>query len=163
MTDLDRIDRRILFELQRDARLSNQELAKRVSLSSSPCWRRVRQLEEDGIIRDYVALLDPKRLGLPVLAYAHVSLDNHHPDTVQSFDALVGELPEVMECCAMSGEYDYLLKVRTSSMAGYERFLRQGLLQHSGVRAVNTSFVLSQRKYTTALPVEQLRDGELET
>ncbi|MDX1570783.1 MAG: Lrp/AsnC family transcriptional regulator [Xanthomonadales bacterium] len=157
MAELDRIDRQILAELQRDGRLSNQELARRVSLSPSPCLRRVRQLEEAGIIGSYVAILDPKRVGLPVIAYAHISLDNHHPDTVESFDELVAELPEVMECCAMAGEYDYLLKVRVASMEEYERFLRHGLLQHVGVRAVNTSFVLSQRKYTTALPVEELR------
>lgn len=153
MIDLDAKDRALLRELQRDGRLSNQELARRVDLSTSPCWRRVRQLETDGVITGYVALVDPERVGLSVLAYAHVSLDNHHVDTVASFDDLVNELPEVLECCAMSGEYDYLLKVRTRSMEAYEHFLRGGLLRHNGVRAVNTSFVLSQRKSTTALPV----------
>lgn len=153
MSELDKKDRQILHQLQREGRQSNHELARRVDLSPSPCWRRVRQLEDDGVIAAYVALLDPRTVGLPVLAYAHVSLENHHAETVQSFDALINELPEVLECCAMSGEYDYLLKVRTSSMETYEHFLRSGLLRHPGVRAVNTSFVLSQRKFTTALPI----------
>ncbi len=150
---LDAKDLAILEALQSDGRLSNQDLANRVALSPSPCWRRVRRLEESGIITGYVALVDPEAAGLPVLAYAHVSLENHHADTVESFDQLIREMPQVLECCAMAGEYDYLLKVRTASLDGYERFLRQGLLQHPAVRAVNTSFVLSQQKYTTSLPV----------
>lgn len=154
MLDLDSKDRAILEALQTDGRLSNQDLARQVALSPSPCWRRVRRLEDTGVIRAYVALVDPAAVGLPVLAYAHVSLENHHSQTVESFDSLIRALPEVQECNAMAGEYDYLLKVRTASMEAYERFLRRGLLQHPGVRAVNTSFVLSQQKFTTAVPVD---------
>jgi len=151
---LDAKDRHILRALQRDARLSNQELAKKVDLSPSPCWRRVRQLEQSGIIKAYVSLLDPAQVGLAVLAYAHVSLKDHHPGTVETFVAVVQESPQVLECCAMSGAYDYLLKVRTRSMEGYEDFLHNQLLAGANVRSVSTSFVMSQKKYTTALPLD---------
>jgi DNA-binding Lrp family transcriptional regulator len=153
MEPLDSKDRALLQELQRDARLSNNELARLINLSPSPCWRRVKRLEDEGIITGYVALLDARVVGLPVLAYAHVSLENHHADTVEGFDALIRDIPEVLECSSMAGEYDYLLKVRTSSLEAYEDFLRQKLLRHAAVRAVNTSFVLSQQKFTTALPL----------
>src|SRR5579872_1957000 len=94
---LDRLDRRILNELQADARISNQELAKRVGLSPAPCWRRLRRLEQAGFISGYATLLNAPAVGLPILAYALVSLENHHPETVREFDRLVKERPEVLE------------------------------------------------------------------
>src|SRR6185312_5879072 len=99
---LDRLDRRILDELQQDARMSNQELARRVGLSPAPCWRRLRRLEEAGFITGYATLLDGATMGLPILAYALVSLENHHPETVRQFDQLVRDRPEVLECHSMS-------------------------------------------------------------
>src|SRR5437868_14457184 len=96
--NLDRVDRRILDELQGDARISNQELAKKVGLSPAPCWRRLRRLEEEGFISGYVTLLSSSAIGLPILAYALVSLENHHPETVKQFDRLIQDRPEVLEC-----------------------------------------------------------------
>ena len=150
---LDRVDRRILDTLQADARISNQELAKRVGLSPAPCWRRRRRLEEEGFISGYATLLNSSAIGLPILAYALVSLDNHHPETVRQFDRLIQDRPEVLECHSMSGANDYLLRIVAASMEAYEHFLSTQLLQLSAVRSVNTSFVLRTKKSTTRLPV----------
>jgi len=150
---LDRLDRRILDELQGDARLSNQDLAKRVGLSPAPCWRRLRRLEKEGLISGYVTLLNAPAIGLPIVAYALVSLYNHHPESVKQFDQLVADRPEVLECHSMSGNNDYLLRIVAGSIEAYERFLSTHLLQVRGVRAVNTSFVLKTKKFTTRLPV----------
>src|SRR5580658_9912518 len=116
---LDRLDRRILEELQLDARISNQELAKRVGLSPAPCWRRLRRLERAGFIAGYATLLKAPAIGLPILAYAVVSLENHHPESVRQFDQLVKERPEVLECHSMSGANDYLLRIVAASMEAY--------------------------------------------
>src|SRR5882762_631502 len=150
---LDRLDRRILEELQADARISNQELAKRVGLSPAPCWRRLRRLEDAGFIAGYATLLRAPAIGLPILAYAVVSLENHHPESVRQFDQLVKERPEVLECHSMSGANDYLLRIVAASMEAYDHFLSTQLLQLAAVRSVNTSFVLRTKKYTTRLPL----------
>jgi DNA-binding Lrp family transcriptional regulator len=150
---LDRVDRRILDALQADARISNQELAKRVGLSPAPCWRRLRRLEEEGFISGYATLLNGSAIGLPILAYALVTLENHHPETVRQFDRLIQDRPEVLECHSMSGANDYLLRIVAASMEAYEHFLSTQLLQQSAVRSVNTSFVLRTKKSTTRLPV----------
>ena len=150
---LDRLDRRILDELQSDARISNQELAQRVGLSPAPCWRRLRRLEEEGFIAGYATLLCAPAIGLPIQAYALVSLENHHPQTVRQFDQLVRDRPEVLECHSMSGPNDYLLRIVAASMEAYEQFLSTRVLQLPAVRSVNTSFVLRTKKFTTRLPV----------
>ena len=150
----DRLDRRILEELQLDARITNQELAKRVGLSPAPCGRRVKRLEAEGFISGYATLLSAAAIGLAVQAYALVSLENHHPQTVQQFDQMVRERPEVLECHSMSGPNDYLLRIVAASMEAYERFLSTHVLQLSAVRSVNTSFVLRTKKFTTRLPVD---------
>jgi DNA-binding Lrp family transcriptional regulator len=150
---LDRLDRRILAELQSDARVSNQELAKRVGLSPAPCWRRLRRLEQAGFIAEYVTLLCAPAIGLPIQAYALVSLENHHPQSVRQFDQLVRERPEVLECHSMSGPNDYLLRIVAASIEAYESFLSTQVLQLPAVRSVNTSFVLRTKKFTTRLPV----------
>jgi DNA-binding Lrp family transcriptional regulator len=150
---LDRLDRRMLEELQLDARISNQELAKRVGLSPAPCWRRLRRLEQAGFIKGYATLLDAAAIGLPILAYALVSLENHHPESVRQFDQRVKERLEVLECHSMSGANDYLLRIVAASMEAYEHFLSTQLLQLTAVRSVNTSFVLRTKKFTTRLPV----------
>jgi Lrp/AsnC family leucine-responsive transcriptional regulator len=152
--NLDRLDRRILDELQADARISNQELAKRVGLSPAPCWRRLRRLEKDGLIDGHVTLLNASAIGLPITAYAMVSLENHHPESVKQFDQMVSERPEVLECHSMSGTNDYLLRIVAASIVEYEKFMSTHLLQLRAVRSVNTSFVLRTRKQTTRLPVE---------
>ena len=151
---LDRLDRRILDELQSDARISNQELAARVGLSPAPCWRRLKRLEKEGLIAGYATLLDAPAIGLPITAYAMVSLENHHPETVKQFDQMIADRPEVLECHSMSGTNDFLLRIVAASIVDYEKFMSAHLLQLRGVRAVNTSFVLRTRKHTTRLPVD---------
>jgi DNA-binding Lrp family transcriptional regulator len=149
---LDRVDRRILDELQADARISNQDLAKRVGLLSAPCWGR--RLEQEGFIASYATLLNASSVGLPILAYAQVTLDNHHPESVREFDQLIAHRPEVLECHSMSGSNDYLLRIVAGSMEAYEHFLSTHVLQTKAVRSVNTSFVLRTKKFTTHLPLE---------
>ena len=143
---LDEFDLRILHEIQADGRISNRALAEKVSLSASPCWRRLRELEQKGIVRGYAALLNPAQVGLNVLAFAHVSLENHHADTVAQFDQAIADSPEVLECHSTSGEYDYILKIVVSDIAAYEAFLSGKLLQIPAVRTVNTRFSLRQKK-----------------
>jgi len=150
---LDEIDRRILTELQENARISNRDLAEKVGLSAAPCWRRVRRLEQSGVVTRYAALLDAEAVGLPVTAYLHVALDDHHPQTVEAFDELMKTLPEVLECYSMSGQTDYLLKVVAPNMSEYEAFLTRHLLPVAAVRSVNSSFVLKRKKVTTVLPL----------
>ena len=147
---LDRVDRRILEELQADARISNQDLAKRVGLSSAPCWRRLRRLEEEGFIASYATLLSPTAIGLPILAYAQVTLENHHPESVRQFDQLIAQRPEVLECHSMSGANDYLLRIVAGSIEAYEHFLSTHVLQTKAVRSLS-----SPRKVAlTGTPVE---------
>jgi len=153
---MDNIDRKILAELQRNGRLSSQALAEKVGLSSTPCWRRVRRMERDGLISGSVVLLDPERVGLQVMAFAQVSLEDHHPDSVAEFDRMVDELPEILECHAMSGQHDYQLKVVCRSIADYDRLLSQHILRVKAVQTVNTSFVLRTNKTTTELPLDDI-------
>jgi DNA-binding Lrp family transcriptional regulator len=151
---LDRVDQRMLEELQADARISNQDLAKRVGLSTAPCWRRLRRLEEEGFIASYATLLNPSAIGLSILAYAQVTLENHHPESVRQFDELIARRPEVLECHSMSGTNDYLLRIVAASIEDYEHFLSTYVLQTKAVRSVNTSFVLRTKKFTTRLPLQ---------
>jgi DNA-binding Lrp family transcriptional regulator len=151
---MDRTDYKILAELQRNGRLSSQALAERVGLSTSPCWRRVRRMEREGVIRSAVAILDPDKVGLHVMAFAQVSLEDHHPDSVAKFDSVVTARPEILECHAMSGQHDYLLKVICESIGAYDKLLSEHILRIKAVQTVNTSFVLRTRKSTTALPME---------
>ncbi len=150
---MDQIDLKILAELQRDAGLSAQALAERVGLSTSPCWRRLRRLHRDGVIQGRVALLDPEKVGLHVIAIASVSLEDHHADSVAEFDRLVKDCPEILECYATSGQYDYLLKVICASIGAYDELLNKRIMQCKAVHTVNTSFVLRTAKDTTALPL----------
>lgn len=154
---MDRYDIAILEALQHDGRISNRELAERIGLSTAPCWRRFRDLEKQGKIEGYAALLNRESLGLQITALAQVSLENHHADTVAAFDAAVQECPEILECHKTSGDYDYLLKIVTTDMAGYEAFLSRRMLLLPSVRSVSTSFSLVQKKFTTALPLDHLR------
>lgn len=151
--DLDAIDRRILMEMQADGRISNHELAERVGLSPSPCLRRVRQLEAEGVITGYVALLDPDALGLGVTAFVRVRLDRQSDSTLETFETAILALPEVMECYLMTGESDYQLRVLVPSLAEFEEFLRHKLTRISGVGQVTSSFALRPIVYRTALPV----------
>ena len=156
--ELSKQDLAILAHLQEDGRISNRDLADRVSLSPSPCWRRVRSLESQQVILGYTALLDAQKLGLSILAFANVSLVDHHPATVQHFDQSISEAPEVLECFMTSGDHDYMLKVVTRDMSSYQDFLSEKLLRLDCVRTVNTSFALKQKKISTRLPLVA-RDG----
>ena len=150
---MDRTDRKILAELQKNGRLSSQALAAKVGLSTSPCWRRVRRMEKAGVIAANVAILDPVSLGLDVIAFAQVSLEDHHPDSVLEFDRMVKDLPEIQECHAMSGQHDYQLKVICESIGAYDQLLSKHILRVKAVHTVNTSFVLRTNKNTTAIPL----------
>lgn len=148
----DRYDLRILEELQSNGRISNQELAERVGLSPSPCLRRVRALEEAGFIRQYVALLDPARLGLSLTALVQISMDRHTPERFEQFEAAVKGFPEVLECYLITGQAaDYLLKVMVRDMAHYESFLLGRLTRLEGVSGVHSSFVLRRAVDKTEL------------
>lgn len=157
---LDRTDLRILAELQRDGRLSNQELADRVALSPSPCLRRVRRLEESGVIRQYAALLDPARVGLGLMAYVNVKLEKRATTrgrfAADDFRDSVERWPEVVECCATTGDADYLMRVYVRDLAHFSRFVMDTLLRHPGVMDVRSSFALQRIKDTTALPLDHL-------
>ncbi len=154
---LDRLDLAILTALQNDGRLSNRDLAKQVSLSPSPSWRRLRRLEESGVISHYAAVVDRERAGLSILGFAHVTLNDHGTRTVEKFDRAIMLAPQVLECHATSGEHDYMLKVVAPDMAAYQDFLSEYLLKIGVVRTVNTSFALKQQKNTTVLPLEQIK------
>lgn len=151
---IDAIDQRILAELQADGRITNHELAGRVGLSPSPCLRRVRALEEAGVIRNYVGLVDPAALGLHVSAFVRVRLDGQDDRHLAAFEQAVADFPEVMECYLMTGESDYQLRVLVSSLAAFEDFLRQKLTRIAGVSQVTSSFALRPVVYRTAIPVD---------
>jgi len=153
----DKADIAILEALQQDGRLSNRDLAKKVSLSTSPSWRRLRALEEAGVINHYAAMVNREKVGLSIMGFAHVTLHDHRAENVRKFDhAIMGASP-VLECHATSGEHDYMLKVVAPDMVSYQDFLSDYLLKIGVVRTVNTSFVLKQQKNTTSLPLDQIR------
>lgn len=155
MTDLSPQDLRLLDILQHDGKLPVQDLARRAGLSASPAWRRVRRLEEAGVIARYVALLDPKALGLDTMAYVHVSLTDHNADNIARFDRFVDAEPHIVECCSITGTDDYLLKIVVRDAEALEAFLMNRLLAMEIVRSTTTHFVLRQKKYATALPLGQ--------
>ena len=152
---LDRTDLRILDVMQHNGRLSNQEIAERVSLSPSPCLRRIRRLEELGVIRGYVALLEPKKLGLGLLAYVSIKLEKRGKSPMDEFKARVQTWPEVVACYAMTGEMDYLLRVHVGDLEHFSRFVMEQLLKQPGVVDVKSSFALERIKDTTALPLSR--------
>ena len=155
--ELDAIDRRILRALQADGRMIYDALAAQVSLSPSATLRRVKRLEESGVIAGYVALVSPERVGLSLTAYLNVRLEKHSEVNKRTpmdlFRASVLTWPEVVECAALTGEMDFLLRVVVQDMAHYSRFIMDTLLKHPSVQDCKTSFVLDRVKNTTAMPV----------
>ena len=149
----DNTDRRILRVIQEEARVSNSELAERVGLSPSPCWRRVRALEESGVIERYVTLVNAKAVGLPINVFATVTLEKQAESALELFEQAVAKRPEVMECNLMTGEFDYLLRVVVPDLAAYERFLMDHLTRIKGIASIKSSFSLKQVTYKTALPL----------
>ena len=154
---LDKPDIAILEALQKDGRLSNRDLAKKVSLSPSPSWRRLRALEEAGVISHYSAVVNREEVGLSIMGFAHVTLHDHRSENVKKFDQAILGAPQVLECHATSGEHDYMLKVVAPDMASYQDFLSGYLLKIGVVRTVNTSFALKQQKNTTVLPLDYIK------
>ena len=151
--ELDRYDHLILEALQKDGRISNQELADSINLSPSPCLRRVRRLEELGLIDGYVALLNARKLGLTLMAFIQISMDKHTPERFEAFETTVGSYSEVLECHLITGQSaDYLLKVIVKDMDGYQQFLLQKLTRIEGVSGVHSSFVLKSPINSRALP-----------
>ena len=152
---LDSIDRRILAELQESADLSMQELGERVGLSHTPCWRRVRRLEQKGFITRRVALLDGKQLGLAVNVFVNVNLRRHQENALNRFEEAVQDVPEIVECYTVSGETDFMLRVVVSDVGAYERLLKATLVHLPEVGNLTSTFALRQVKYTTALPLSR--------
>ena len=156
---LDRTDRRILQAMQRNARISNLELAEAVGLSPTPCSRRVKRLEASGIIRAHVTLLDQSKLCLKLTAYISISMDRHTPERFEAFEAEVRQYPEVMECSVVTGQSaDYLLRAVVPDMEYYEKFLLGKLTRIDGVSGVHSSFELRRVVQRTELPFEHIND-----
>lgn len=156
---LDRLDRRILDHLQRDARVSNLELAEAIGLSPTPCARRVRRLEESGLIRGHVTLLDQKQLGLTLTAFITISMDRHTPDRFEAFEEAVQVFEEVTDCSVVTGQNaDYLIQAVVPDMGYYERFLLGKLTRIPGVTGVQSSFVLRRVVQRTALPLAHTQE-----
>ena len=150
---LDTIDIRILNELQNDSSHSNVELAKRVHLSPSPCLMRVKALKDKGVIRNYVALADPKILGLGLNVFISISLKEQSKESLAEFENRISEYDEVMECYLMTGDSDYLIRVAVADMAALEKFILEQLTPIAGIEKIRSSFALKQVRYKTALPL----------
>jgi Lrp/AsnC family leucine-responsive transcriptional regulator len=151
---LDRYDRHILDLLQQDSRISNQDLADKIGLTPSPCLRRVKTLEDAGLITAYRALVDARKLGLTLMALIHISMDQHTPERFQHFEASIVDIPEVLECLLITGQSaDYQLKVVVKDMDAYQELLLNRLTRITGVTGVHSSFVLRRVVDRTALPV----------
>ena len=150
---LDPIDIRILNELQNDSSHSNVELAKRVHLSPSPCLMRVKALKDKGVIRNYVALADPKVLGLGLNVFISISLKEQSKEALAEFEQRISEHDEVMECYLMTGDSDYLIRVVVADMGALEKFILEQLTPISGIEKIRSSFALKQVRYKTALPL----------
>jgi len=150
---LDAIDIRILNELQNDSAHSNVELAKRVHLSPSPCLMRVKALKDKGVIRNYVALADPKLLGLGLNVFISISLKEQSKQALGDFEQRISEHDEVMECYLMTGDSDYLIRVAVADMGALEKFILEQLTPIPGIEKIRSSFALKQVRYKTALPL----------
>ncbi len=146
MPHLDDIDHRIITELQRDGRLAIVDLADRVGLSSTPCLRRVKRLEADGLIRRYAALIDAKAMGLGTQALVQVTLDDHSEPVVAAFEAAIRQRPEVIACYAVTGEMDFLLQVQVADLEAFSDFALKALLRMPGVRGTKSSFIMQTVK-----------------
>ena len=153
IAEIDQYDRSILRILQSDGKIGNQELAEKVNLSNSPCWRRVKKLEESGVIDGYVAMLNPKALGLSAMAYVHIALLDHRQQTIEILDDFVAGQEQIIECSSVTGSNDYVLKIIERDNESLEKFIMQGLLRLGIVRSSTTNLILRQKKHTTALPL----------
>ncbi|PSW07552.1 Lrp/AsnC family transcriptional regulator [Photobacterium lipolyticum] len=153
MSGLDNIDRTLLRLLQQDGTTALAELADAVNLTTTPCWKRLKRLEENGVLRQRVALLDPVKLGLSFTAFVQVKTSNHSKEWYHCFVETVSEFPEVMEFYRMAGEYDYMMKVQVADMAAFDLFYKKLVNSVEGLTNVTSTFAMEPLKYTTALPV----------
>jgi Lrp/AsnC family transcriptional regulator len=151
--ELDRIDREILRLLMRDAARSLAEIAQEVGLTPTPCWKRIRRMEEQGVITGRVALVDPDRVGLPISVFVSIETGDHSADWIARFAAAVESMPEIVECWRLGGDVDYLLRVVVADMAGYDGFYRRFVAAVPALRKVTGRFAMERVKGTTALPV----------
>lgn len=154
---LDKFDRKLLIELQRDASRPTAEIAEAVGLSQSPAWRRIQRLRAEGIIKAEVALLDRRKLGLNAHVFAQVKLNAHGRAHLDEFTTAIASFPEVLECYVLMGPVDFLLRIVTADVEAYERFFFEKLSRLSGVQEVNSTMALSEIKGTTALPVHEFQ------
>ncbi|MER9115660.1 Lrp/AsnC family transcriptional regulator [Mesorhizobium sp. M0954] len=151
---LDNIDRKIIAALQVDGRMTAQQLAERVGLSASPCARRVRLMEDMGVITGYAALIDQDMVDLPISVFASIKLERQRESELKRFNAAIARWPEVVDCYLMTGQRDYLLRVVVRDLHAYERFLKEKLTRLDGVSSIESSFALAQIKRSNRLPVE---------
>ena len=149
---MDARDRRIIRELQKNGRLTNQELAERVNLSPSPCLRRLRNLETAGVIIGYTALVDQKAYGLPITAFVRIRLERHSEEAVRGFEGQIARLDEILDCHLLAGGDDYLLRVIVASLEAYEDFIRRKIRAIPGIASIDTSFAYGVVKQTRAYP-----------
>ncbi|MCE2596167.1 Lrp/AsnC family transcriptional regulator [Motilimonas cestriensis] len=150
---LDKVDIKILELLQRDVSLSVSDIAEQVNLTTTPCWKRIKRLQDEGVIRHKVALLDPQQLNLDLTAVVQVKTQQHSATWSEAFLSHVKDLDEVMECYRMAGEYDYMLKVVVKDMRSFDAFYKKLVNRVSGLTEVTSSFAMEQLKYTTELPL----------
>jgi Lrp/AsnC family leucine-responsive transcriptional regulator len=150
---LDDIDRKILAVLQTDGRISLADLSAKVGLSPSPCLRRIRMLERDGIITRYVAVLSQDQVGLPVSVFVSIKLESQREQALERFNKAIAKWPEVLECYLMTGPRDYLLRIVVADLSAYERFLKEKLTKVDGIASIESSFALAQVKYSHVLPI----------
>lgn len=149
---MDSKDRQILTELQADGRLTNQDLSERVNLSPSPCLRRVRLMEERGVITGYTAMVDQKAWGLPITVFIRIKLERHSDDAVHAFERAIMQMPKVMDCWLMTGRSDYMLRVIAADLDDYEQFVRRDLQRVPGIASIDTSFAYGRVKHAQVLP-----------
>jgi Lrp/AsnC family leucine-responsive transcriptional regulator len=157
---IDAVDIRILNELQADGSLTNLELAKRVHLSPSPCLTRVKALENDGVIDRYVALVQPKSLGLNLSVFISISLKEQSKSALAAFEKSIADHDEIMECYLMTGDSDYLIRVAVADITALEKFILEQLTPIAGIEKIRSSFALKQVKYKTALPLPEMVQGK---
>ena len=155
MIELDHFERKILRELQRDASQTTAEIADKVGLTPSPCWRRIDRLEKEGLIRKRVALLDRRKVGLNAQVFAQVKLNAHGRANLDEFSAAIGGFPEVLEAFVLLGTMDFMLRIVAKDIEAYERFFFERLSKLPGVQEINSTVALSEMKRTTALPVRR--------
>ena len=156
---MDRLDRKILRLLQEDATLAVADIAKRIGLSTTPCWRRIQKLEEEGVIRKRVAVLDPAKINAAVTVFVAIRTNSHNIEWLKRFSEVMRDLPEVVEFYRMAGDIDYLLRVVVPDIAAFDEFYKR-LISKIEIRDVSSSFAMEQIKYTTELPLDYTITGK---